>query len=32
MAKEYKFHVIDANQSVKEINSDIREHLQKILE
>ena len=32
MAKEYKFRVIDANKSVKEINSNIKEQLQKILE
>lgn len=32
MAKEYNFRVIDANKSVKEINSDIKEQLQKILE
>jgi dTMP kinase len=32
MAKEYNFHVINANKSVKEINSDIKEQLQKILE
>ena len=32
MAKEYKFHVINANKSVKEINNDIKEQLQKILD
>ena len=32
MAKEYKFHVVNANKSVKEINNDIKEQLQKILD
>ena len=32
MAKEYKFHIVNANKSVKEINNDIKEQLQKILE
>ena len=32
MAKEYKFHVINANKSIKEINTDIKEQLQKILD
>ena len=31
MAKEYKFHVVNANKSVKEINNDIKEQLQTIL-
>lgn len=31
MAKEYKFNVINANKSVKEINHDIKEQIQKIL-
>jgi dTMP kinase len=32
MAKEYNFRVIDANKSVKEINSDIKKQLETILE
>ena len=32
MAKEYKFHIVNANKSVKEINNDIKEQLQGILD
>jgi dTMP kinase len=32
MAKEYKFHIVNANKSVKEINNDVKEQLQKILD
>ena len=32
MAKEYNFHVVNANKPVKEINTDIKEQLQKILD
>ena len=32
MAKEYNFHVVNANKSVKEINTDIKEQLQKLLD
>jgi dTMP kinase len=32
MAKEYNFRIIDANKSVKEINSDIKKQLETILE
>jgi len=32
MAKEYKFHIVNANKSVKDINNEIKEQLQKILD